>query len=407
MRISTNQLYDRSINAIIENQGDLSDLQQQLSTGKRILRPSDDPVGAAQVVRLTEELDQLTQYKRNNTLLRGSLEQEEAVLSSVNKAMNRARVLMIQAGNGINAPEDRKAIAIEIGQIRDQVFDLMNTQNANGEFIFAGFQSESPAFIYDPTAPGNKYQFAGDDGVNRIQVSNRVQIQANSSGKTVFADVLARLKLTQGASAGVASASVNINQQDAFDRFHQSNFDAVNPANNNFRATILAGNQVQIRNTGTGAVLATLPFSSGQPFTFNGIELNLDGGAGGRVDFSLNTPQKKNLAETLNDFFSALGDENLTDAQFKEALSDGLIGVDNGMSVLANSTSSLGGRINVATSVHESSLDLEIANKAARSKIEDVDYAEAVAELSKQETSLQAAQATFSRVTGLSLFDFI
>ena len=83
------------------------------------------------------------------------------------------------------------------------------------------------------------------------------------------------------------------------------------------------------------------------------------------------------------------------------------MGVDNGLKSLANAQSALGGRVNVAESVFESNLDLEIANKSARSTIEDVDYAEAVSELSKQETALQAAQATFSRVTGLSLFDFI
>ena len=95
MRISTGQLFDRSIRSVLNNQADLSDIQQQLSSGKKLLRPSDDPVGAAQVIRLTEEIDLIAQYKKNINLLTNSLEQEETVLSSINNAINRSRVLMI------------------------------------------------------------------------------------------------------------------------------------------------------------------------------------------------------------------------------------------------------------------------------------------------------------------------
>ncbi|MDC0602983.1 flagellar hook-associated protein FlgL, partial [Aliiglaciecola sp.] len=191
-RISTNQLYDRSIAAITQNQGDLSEIQQQLSSGKKLLRPSDDPVGAAQVLRITEDLDKITQYRRNNDLLQNSLEQEEVVLRNINNSLDRARVLMIQAGNGVYDSNDLEAIGIEIGSIRDEVFGLMNTQNSNGEHIFAGYQSQTEAFSYDPSATGNKYTFSGDDGFKKIQVSDAVTIQSNSSGKAIFEDVLAR-----------------------------------------------------------------------------------------------------------------------------------------------------------------------------------------------------------------------
>jgi flagellar hook-associated protein 3 FlgL len=384
MRISTNQLYDRSIASVLDNSVELSNLQQQLASGKKLLRPSDDPVGAAQVVRLTEDLDKITQYKRNNDLLQSSLEKEEVILSSINDSLNRARVLMIQSGNGVYDESDLKAIAIEIGEIRDEVFGLMNTQNSNDE-----------------------YSFAGDDGIKKIRVSDTQTIQSNSSGKTVFEDVLARYTSSISASSGVTSSSLSVTQQAAFDAFHQNNYDAVTAANNQYRITILATDQVRIDNVGTGATVATQSFVSGQPFVFEGLQFNLSGTTGNTVDFQLDTPQKKNLAETLNDFFESLNDTSLSNSQFQEAIADGLVGLDNGLRAVNDATAALGGRVNVAESVYESNLDLEIANKSARSVIEDVDYAEAVSELSKQETALQAAQATFSRVTGLSLFDFI
>ncbi|MDP5032920.1 MAG: flagellar hook-associated protein FlgL [Paraglaciecola sp.] len=407
MRISTGQLYDRSINAVLENQGNLSDVQTQLSSGKKILRPSDDPVGAAQVIRLTEEIDLIAQYKKNSNVLTSSLEQEETILSSINTAVNRARELMVQSGNGVLNSGDKKAIAIEIEEIRDEVFGLMNTQNAMGEYIFAGYQSNSPAFDFNQSASGNKYSFAGDAGVNEIKLSNSVKIPVNNSGKEVFEDVLARLKSSITSTSGVTSASSSIEQQNTYDKFHEANYDAVTAANNQYQIAITAANQVQVSHVASGAVLDTISFASGSPFTFKGISFNLEGTVGNTVNFQLDPPEKMNIAETLNNFVVAMRDENLDPTQFEQALNDALVGSDNALSSIADATSAIGGRLNVKQSVYEANLDLEITIKAARSNIEDVDYAEAVSELSKQETALQAAQATFGRVTGNSLFDYI
>ncbi|MBN28020.1 MAG: flagellar hook-associated protein 3 [Alteromonadaceae bacterium] len=407
MRISTGQLYDRSIRAVLDNQDDLSDVQQQLSTGKKLLRPSDDPVGSAQVIRLTEEIDLINQYNKNNNLLTNSIEQEETILGNVTDNIQRARQLMIQAGNGILDVDDRKAIAIEIGQIRDQIFDAMNSQSANGEYIFAGYQSATPAFSYNAGASGNKYAFEGDEGLNEIRISNTFSLAMNNSGQTVFEDVYARLDSQITSSSGVASASTRISTQNEFDQFHSQNYDPVVAANNEFQISISAADQVTITNVGTGAVVGTQPFISGEPFEFKGQEFTIEGVVGDTVNYALQKPEKKNIAETLNDFYNSLNDENISDQDYAQAISDALIGVDNSLTSIADSISLLGGKLNVAQSVFASNLDLEISNKTARANIEEVDYAEAVSELSKQEAALQAAQATFAKVTGLSLFDYI
>lgn len=406
MRISTNQVYDQAIRGVIDNQSDLLKTQNELATGKAINSASDDPVGAAQVLRLTQEIEQLDQFKTNNTLLQNALSTEEAVLRNVTSSTNRANQLIIQAGNGINTQADREAIASELAQIRDEVFDLMNTRNADGDYIFAGFQADSPAFIFDATATGNKYQFQGDEGQNEIQISDTVSVANGDSGKEVFEDVLARLK--SSVTGGTASASsVKITQQNTFNAFHTSNYDAVTAANNVFTGTVNgAGTQIDFTDAGSTNI-GTVNFTSGQPFTFQGLEFNVTATAGQTVEFTLSQPEKKNLAETLNDVVTALNDSSLTSSQLDEVLADALVGLENGAVAVSDATARIGGRINVADSVLESNQDLEITNKDARSKIQDVDYAEAVANLSKQETALQAAQQTFGRVTQLSLFDFI
>tara|TARA_R110002153_G_scaffold53487_7_gene149202 strand:+ start:1969 stop:3192 length:1224 start_codon:yes stop_codon:yes gene_type:complete len=407
MRISTEQLYNRSIQSVLDNQGTLSDIQTQLASGKKLLRPSDDPVGTSQLLRLTEEISLLEQYNKNNNLLTNSLEQEETVLSSINTSVNKARVLMIESGNGIISADDRQAIAIEMEQIRDHIFDLMNSRNPAGEYIFAGFQSASPAFSYNASATGNKYNFEGDQGEMEIKVSDTVTLQANNSGRDVFEDVFSRFKANITGSVGATSSKLTIQGQSAFDKFHTANYDAVNATNNDFRVTVLSATQAQVTNVGTGAIIDTVDFSSGDGFLFNGLEIEITGTTGDTVDFQLEPPAKKNIAETLNDFVNALYNKDISDSNFDEALSDAVIGVDNSLTAMGNAISAIGGRRNVADSVRSSNMDLEIANKTSRSNIEEVDYAEAVSELSRQETALQAAQATFSLVTGTTLFDYI
>ena len=89
------------------------------------------------------------------------------------------------------------------------------------------------------------------------------------------------------------------------------------------------------------------------------------------------------------------------------AIADSLVGLDNGLEKISLERASIGSRLNIAESTYESNLDMEIAAKASRSSIQDVDYAEASTEFAKQETALNAALATFPQVSNLSLFNFI
>lgn len=408
MRISTGQIYNQNIRAIMDNQQGLVDTQQQLSTGKKINSPSDDPVGATKVIRFTEELDKLTQYQRNSDLLTGSLEQQEAVLDNIKSTADRARVLTLQAGNGVLTDSDRNAIASELKQIRDEIFDLMNSQDADGNYIYSGHQAGTQAFTMNPSASGNTISFAGDGGKNFVQVSDSARIQSSTSGQEVFQNVLARQDFSiTGTTGGATVANSKVSEQGTYDTFYTNNFDGNDATNNEFRLTVQGGGQVELTNINSGTVIGTSDFTSGEPFTIQGMQFTVNGGGGDTVDFELDPPEKKNLAETVNDLYQALSTPGLPTDAYQEALSDAVVGLDNGMQKVALEQSSIGGRLNSAESIYETNLDLEIAAKDARSSIEDVDYAEASAEFSRQETALQAALASFPRVANLSLFDYI
>lgn len=407
MRVSTNQLFDRNIRAIMDNQRGLSDTQNSLSTGKRLNKPSDDPVGAAKLVRLTEEMDKLTQYQRNIDLLTGSLEQQEIVLSSIEDTVNKARVLTVQAGSGGLTDTDRYAIASELKHVRDELFDLMNSKDANGNYIYSGYQSGKQAFSNNPSAAGNSISFAGDNGKNFVQVSDSARLQASSSGYDVFENVLARHNFTVNPSSTAAVLKTDITEQTTFDMFYAKNYDGATPGNNAYQLSIQAGGTVEMTQVSSGNVMGTSNFTSGEPFVLNGMEFTVNGTAGDTVDISLDPPQKKNLAETINDLYQVLSTPGLAEEDYTKARKDALAGLDNGVEKVALERSSLGGRINIASSIYETNLDLEIEAQKARSNIEDVDFAKAATELAKRETALNAAYSSFGKVANLSLFNYI
>ena len=407
MRVSTNQVYDQNIRSIMDNQQDLLKTQAQLSTGKRIITPSDDPVGAASVLRLTEEIDGLDQFKRNNDLVTGSLEQQEAVLTNITTSINRARTLVVQAGSGVLAEPDLRAIGSELEQIKLEIIDLMNTQDADGNYLYAGYQSGNQAFTYNPASSGNAITFSGDGGVNYIQLSNSAKIQSTSNGYEVFENVLSRFKFSVTGSSVTDLESATVSAQGTFDTFFNKNYDPVTAANNDYQISFLGTGEAQLTNTGTGAVIDTVSYTSGAPFTIQGMTFEAVANPGDTIDFSLNPPEKKSMAQSLHEIQNILMDDTIDNTELQEAISDTLVGLDNGLEIISLERASLGSRLNIAESIYESNLDMQIAAQSSRSSIQDVDYAEASTEFAKQETALNAALATFPQVSDLSLFNYI
>lgn len=407
MRISTNQIYTQNLRSISANQSALSETQDQLSTGKKLTKPSDDPVGAAKLIRITEELDKITQYNRNTNLLKSSLEQQETVLSSIKDSANRARVLSVQAGNGIMTQDDKNAIASEMKQIRNEIFDLMNSQNSGGEYIFAGYQSQTQAFSYNYANPGNKFSFNGDTGTNIIRVSDSVTLKTSSSGQDIFQNVYARKNFSIDSTSMNNVAQLEVKDHTAFERFHQSMYDPGNIANNQLQFTMINASELQVTQLGTGDILDVVSFASGDKFQYQGMEIEMDASVGQSTIIALDPPQKKNIAETLNDFIEALESDTISAGEFSKRLSDTIVGIDNAMDKISIESSSIGGRLNIADSIYASNLDMELANKKVQATIEDLDYAEATTRFAKQETALEAALATFPKVSSLSLFQYI
>jgi flagellar hook-associated protein 3 FlgL len=186
MRIGTLQLFRQGVNAILDQQTRVAGTQLQLASGKRINNPSDDPIGAAQLVGLSESLKVTEQYQKNIDHARSRLELEDAALGSVGNALQRARELAVQGLNDTNGAQDRAAIAQEIRQLTDEVLGLANRKDGAGEYLFAGFQGQNAPFSHDGS--GN-FSYAGDQGQRQVQVGPARQVADGDSGLDVFMKV--------------------------------------------------------------------------------------------------------------------------------------------------------------------------------------------------------------------------
>ncbi|MEH8021330.1 flagellar hook-associated protein FlgL [Rheinheimera metallidurans] len=410
MRLSFNMKFNAGLDGILNTQQKMNRAQDQLTKQTRLLTPADDPAASAKVLGLDQNLEQVAQFQNNSVLLKNNLALEETVLTNMRTTLDKARVLGIASGNGTYTSAEREAVAQELKNIQIELFDLMNTQNAEGGYIFSGFQDKKQTYSYN-NATGI-YEFQGDDGQKALQISPTIALAGNDSGKFVFENVDARFKASPAAIAagGATAASVIVTDQSQFDAYFKKNYDRLTPANNDYNVVLTAPSSYEIQKNGAALVPpVTGAYTPDAPIVFNGLTITISGAAAvpGQVDFSLQAPEKKNILTTIGEFITALSDPTISNLNFNEAMSDNLVQITSAATSVDRYLSSIGGRINVLDSVYGTNEDLTINNKSYRADLSEVDYAAALTEITKQETALQAISNTFVKVSGISLFDYI
>ncbi|MEN8800564.1 MAG: flagellar hook-associated protein FlgL [Thiogranum sp.] len=186
MSIGTLHMFRQGISSILDQQSRLLKTQNQLAVGKRIVNPSDDPTGSAQLIGLSETSKTTAQFQRNILAVRTRLELQDGVLGSVGDALQRVRELTVSALNDTNGAGERIAIAAEVRQLANNAMGLANHKDGNGQYMFAGFQVLTVPF--SETAPG-VFSYAGDQGQRQIQIGPARQLADGDSGQAVFMDI--------------------------------------------------------------------------------------------------------------------------------------------------------------------------------------------------------------------------
>lgn len=191
MRISTNMIYSSGTNGILNNQAAQLKTYNQITSGRRVVTPEDDPVAASQVLINTQAQEVNKRYMENQGQAKDSLKLVETQLNSAVNVLQEVLDKTIQAGNTTLNDANRAAIAEELQVRLDEMVALSNSQDGNGHYLFSGYQSTVRPFnITANTGPYNNTNsyvtFAGDQGVRELQVDASRQMEITESGVDIF-----------------------------------------------------------------------------------------------------------------------------------------------------------------------------------------------------------------------------
>ncbi|MBO6811451.1 MULTISPECIES: flagellar hook-associated protein FlgL [Marinobacter] len=405
IRISSQQIFSGGINRLQELNTSLNNTQQQISTGQRVNKPSDDPVAAARILKLDQELSRVETYQRNVDLAENRLNQEESALESSIDVIQRIRELTVQAGNGSLSANDRRSISSELEERLGQLANIANTRDASGEFIFSGFQGSVKAFEQNEFG---SWTYQGDEGQRVLEIDDGVTVPISDNGKDIFVRVPAAVT---GENTSVTSGS------------SISGVSLVNEADLKAAFPGTFPDDITIQIDDNGAITASsssnpsLPvtpnvYVSGEPFEVAGVEATITGPlpTAPSVDsYTLKINEKQSVFGTIENLIAGLNSIDKSSpggqAEYDDLIANSLINLDNAQESILLKQTELGGRMNAVESTKTFLEDSSVYTNEIRSQLQDLDYAEAISNLSFQSFVLQAAQQSFAQVSQLSLFD--
>ena len=307
MRISSNTIYEAGVSAMQQQNAKLLQAQQQISTGRRILTPADDPIGAAQALQVTQAQTMNAQYSTNAGSASDSLTLEESVLGNITSLLQDVREISVTAGNGALSPSDRAILATDLSGRYQQLLGLANTVDGNGQYLFSGYQGGVRPFTERIPGTMGTVDYKGDQGQRLIQISASEQLAVSDAGSDVFQ--------------------------------------------------------------------------------------RIPNAAGGYQD----------VFTTINSLVTLLQQTPLDQVGLATAQTN----IDNALDNVSAVRASAGSRLKELDAIQNAGEDRALQYSQTLSRLQDVDYAKAAAELMQQQVSLQAAQQTYVKVAGLSLFNYL
>lgn len=402
MRITTGMVYERGLLALLRQQQALLEVQQQLSTGRRVVTPSDDPIAAARAVELSQAQALNDQYAVNRGYARDALSLAESTLARVGELIIEARTALVRAGNGTLSDADRRSIAVELEGRLQQLLTYANATNGAGEYLFSGYRGTVQPFVASPA--GIVYQ--GDQGRREVQVEASRFMPVTDSGDAIFQ------RIRNGNGVFVVTADSGNTGGGVVDPGR-----LIDPS-------ALTGHRYAIVFTVSGATTTYsvldettgTTLSSGNPYTseaaieFDGLQLTITGAPADADRFTVEPSGTQSLFTTLQEAISTLQTSTTTvagAARVANGLNAALADLDLALDHVLAARASFGVRLAELDTLQAGGEGLAVQYQTSLSRLIDVDYAQAISDFLRGQQSLEAARASFSRVAGLSLFDYL
>jgi len=298
MRVSTNLIHTQGLENILRQQSELLRTQEEASTGKRVLLPSDDPSAASRLIDIDESLSQIEQFDENINYATQRLNAEETSLKSSLLVLQRVRELSIQAANtATNDLSNQQVIASEIRERLNELFDYANTRDENGDYVFSGFQSKTQAFSTDGV--GN-YTYNGDQGQLSMRIGSSRNVAASDSGADIFqlvrtgnGDFAVDVDRTNVGTGKISTGSVQ---------------DRTGFINHDYTIRFIDANNFEVFDETANAVVGPSPraYTEGGTITFDGIEVEITNAPAAGDEFSVKASRYQDVFTTLSDLVREL-----------------------------------------------------------------------------------------------------
>jgi len=279
MRIASSTIFDIGTSGVQSQLSELATLQEQISSGKSLNEPSDNPLAAAQAVIDQQGSDANVQYATNQTTATSSLQLEDSTLTSMSTVIASVQTLLNKAGDPSLTDQERSVLASQISGAQQQLISLGNTTDADGNYLFGGFQGTSAPFT---VAANGTVTYSGDEGQQLAQVSAGQSIAVSDPGSAIFQSVPAGSSpgITYAAAANTGTATYSAvsvtNSADPTNAdTYELTFSVANGATtytvlDTSTGTLLNSGNVQNYTAGTAISLG------GQSVTLSGVPANND-----------------------------------------------------------------------------------------------------------------------------------
>jgi flagellar hook-associated protein 3 FlgL len=398
MRISTHSLHQNALTAMLTQQATLSKTQSQVASGKRVETPADDPVAAVHIMELQRAVQESDQFDRNADMAKNRLTMEEQALADATTLLQRVQELTIQGNNASVDPASRRMLATEVRSRLKELTYIANRRDVNGEFLFSGYSTLTQPFAQS----GGTISYFGDQGSRALQIGPDQRVTDSHSGYEVFMNVPEGNGTFVTAAAGANTGTGVI-----------AGGSLANPAlwvadDYTLRFTSATGDYEILDSA--AAVVTTGTYTANSTLSFNGANFNLTGMPAQNDTFTIARSRTEDLFTTFENLATTLESSTGTQAeraQFNTNMSRALQQFEQSGDHLLSVRAQVGTRLSTIDGAQEAIADRKVELERITSQLRDLDYAEAISRMNQQLVGLQAAQASYSQISQLSLFDYL
>lgn len=399
MRIATSTAWDTGLDTLTARQADLQALQDQITTGKRVSKPSDDPAAVARAERALAAGTRATTSQKAVDASKSAMTQVESALGDSTTLLQRARELVVAAGNASYSDSDRASVADELQQIRSQLLQLANQTDGTGNYLFGGQGAGQAPFV---EAAGG-VQYAAAAGERRTESPTGLPLSAD--GRAAFLSartgngVFVTSAGANGGSATIDSGRVSDPQALTGDSYSiVFSVSTATPPVTTY-AVLQNGNPTAVTNAA---------YVSGQAIAVDGMTLTVSGAPADGDSFGT-APSQPTLStfDVLDQTIAALRTPGRSGAQIAQANAFALRDLDQAMNTLTTARTSAGAVLNRIDSETDRLDGQKLAATTERSNAEDVDLVHAYSEFQTKQSSYDAALKSYAMVQKLSLFNYV